>query len=324
MEEDLLLTGLEGYSDPEPEPIAEENSFFSNDQYSENNDEQSFDDSDKDYLDMLLSSKGLSKDNIQVYDENNNIVSVSFDSLSDQEKFDLLSSQQESALPTDDEIETLNYLRKNNMSLEDFADYQKQLGIQEYMNSQIPKSDIDTYSDDEIIAYDIIKRFGDQYEDADIDAEIDRLKENPDAFQKKVSLLREMYKQEEANTAKLYQQQQEAETQEKVNNMLSSYSQALNDMGFIQGIELDDDDKNELFQFVLQKDQNGQTEFSKLLNDPDSVLKMAWFALHGEDAMTNVVDYFKKEITKRENSGPRVVNRNTKSTSTNKTQFKFD
>ena len=68
------------------------------------------------YLDLLLQAKGLNKDEIQIYDENNNLTKVPFDSLSEQEKFDVLSSADTPAID-DSELQVLNYLRQNNMSL---------------------------------------------------------------------------------------------------------------------------------------------------------------------------------------------------------------
>ena len=93
--------------------------------------------------------------------------------------------------------------------------------------------------------------------------------------------------------------------------LVNAYTEAVRDLNDIQGISLEDADKQELLQFVLEKDAANRTGFSKALDDPINVLKMAWFLKHGEDTFESVVDYFKKEITKREkaNKQPRVVTR---------------
>ena len=72
----------------------------------------------------------------------------------------------------------------------------------------------------------------------------------------------------------------------------------------------------------MAKDPNNRTEFSKLLDDPEQVIKMAWFAKHGEQAMNDVIDYFKKEITKRDKGGTRVINKQA-SKSSSKDAFRF-
>ena len=80
----------------------------------------------KDFISMLLESKGIDRSKIQIVDEEGNPTEVSFDSLSNQDKFDILNYQDDPVLPADHEIQTLNFLRQNNMTLQDFAEWQRQ------------------------------------------------------------------------------------------------------------------------------------------------------------------------------------------------------
>ena len=76
----------------------------------------------------------------------------------------------------------------------------------------------------------------------------------------------------------------------------------------IQNTELDDNDRDELLRFVLEKDQANRTGLSKAMDNPENVLKMAWYLLHGEERVDAMIDYFQKEISKRSKQGnPRVV-----------------
>lgn len=285
--------------------------------------EDSQDSESKNYIDLLLEAKGVKGHKIQIQDENGEMTETNFDDLSDQEKFDFLNQNySDTNYLNDDEIQTLNYLRSNKMSLKDFADWQKNVGVQEYLSGQQPKTDIDTYTDDEIIAYDFIRRFGDEMTDEEIDTEIERLKEDEDAYKKRVNLLRTSYKNEEMAQAKLYEDEQAKQSEENQQRFIQAYSNALQNLDSIQGIELDNNDKNELYQFILAKDPNNRTEFSKLLDDPEQVIKMAWFAKHGEQAMNDVIDYFKKEITKRDKGGTRVINKQASKPSS-KDAFRF-
>ena len=288
----------------------------------EDSDYNDSEENSQDYVDMLLEAKGIKDRNVKIQNEYGEVVDTKFDDLSNQEKFDLLNYQEQPTMPSDEEINTINYLRSNGMSLQEFANWQRQEGVKEYLAQQTPQTDIDSYSDDEIIAYDFINRFGDDMSDEEIDKEIERLKEDEDAYEKRVDLLRSNYKNEELAQAQLYEQQKQQESQANQSRFVDAYNSALYNLNSIQGIELDDKDKNELYQFVLAKDPNNQTGFSKLMNDPEQVLKMAWFALHGEEAMNNVVDYFKKEISKRDrNSSARVVNKTSRQEP--KDAFKF-
>lgn len=262
-----------------------------------------------DYVTTLLKEKGIARDNIQVFDEDNNQTSVKFDDLTDEQKADILRGEAVGPQLSDAEIETLNYLRSNNMSLQDFADWQKKQAIDDYLASQQPTSEIDIYSDDEIVAYDLIKRFGDEMTDEEIDAEIDRLKSDENAYAKRVALLRNSYKSEAEAQAKLYADQQTQQQKEFTDSFVNAYYNAANDLNDIQGITLDNQDKSELLDFVLNKDAADRTAFYKALDDPNAVLKMAWFLLHGEEAFNQTVDYFKGEIAKREKGTPRAVTR---------------
>ena len=261
-----------------------------------------------DYITRLLQSKGIDRSKIQILDEEGNPSEIDFDSLSDDEKFDILSYQEEQALPSDEEIQTINFLRQNNMSLQDFAEWQRQEAIQEYLSQQQTQSDIDAYSDEEVVAYDYIKRFGESMSDEEIDAEIERLKADPDAFAKRVSLLRNAFKAEEEAQAKLYQDEAAAKQAENEQMFINTYHQAAGNIDSIQNTELDDNDRDELLRFVLEKDQANRTGLSKAMDNPENVLKMAWYLLHGEERVDAMIDYFQKEISKRTKQGnPRVV-----------------
>lgn len=261
----------------------------------------------KDFISMLLESKGIDRSKIQIVDEEGNPTEVSFDSLSNQDKFDILNYQDDPVLPADHEIQTLNFLRQNNMTLQDFAEWQRQEAIQEYLAQQAQPSDVDSYSDEEVVAYDYIKRFGESMSDEEIDAEIERLKADPEAFAKRVSLLRNAFKAEEEAQAKLYQDEEAAKHAENEKMFVDTYYQAMAGIDSIQNTELDDNDRDELLRFVLEKDQANRTGLSKAMDNPENVLKMAWYLLHGEERVDAMIDYFQKEISKRSKPGPRVV-----------------
>jgi multidrug efflux pump subunit AcrB len=194
------------------------------------------------------------------------------------------------------------------MSLQDFAEWQRQEAITEYLSGQRPASAIDSYSDEEIVAYDFIQRFGEDMSDEEIDEEINRLKADPEAFEKRVALLRNAFKSEEEAQAKLYQDQEAARNAENEQMFINTYAQALSNIDSIQNIELDSQDRDELLRFVLEKDQANRTGLSKAMDDPEKVLKMAWYLLHGEETVDAMIDYFQKEISKRTKQGnPRVV-----------------
>jgi hypothetical protein len=309
MEDDLFQfeptdDELNQIQDPNPD----DNTIFEDDDLNTVNDDDN--QNEGDYVSRLLEARGFKDKKIQVTNEDGELEEVNFDDLTDQEKFDLLNDQDQGVMPSDEELKTLNFLRTNNMTLEDFAKWQREQAVQEYLANQSPITEFDEFTDDEMIAYDFIQRFGEEMTDEEIDAEIDRLKADPDAYQKRVNLLRASYKSEAEAQSKLYEQEEQTRNQAAEEEFKTAYVNAAGNINYIHGMDLDNNDKQELLDFVLTKDAANRTGLSKALDNPESVLKMAWYLLHGEETYDNTVDYFKKEIAKRSKENTtRVINR---------------
>ena len=310
MEDNQDLFNFETPEDPIETPVEDQpEDIYSEEDFNEpSNDPEP----EGDFISKLLEAKGFKNKTIQITDENGEVSDINFDDLTDQEKFDLLSDpgQDEGAMPSDDELKTLNFLRTNNMTLEDFAKWQREKGVEEYLANQAPMTEFDEYTDDEMIAYDFIQRFGEDMTDDEIDAEINRLKADPDAYQKRVNLLRASYKSEAEAQSKLYEQEEQTRNQAAEEEFKTAYINAAGNINYIHGMDLDNNDRQELLDFVLTKDAANRTGLSKALEDPESVLKMAWYLLHGEETYDATVDHFKKEIAKRsKENNTRVINR---------------
>lgn len=264
------------------------------------------------FIERYLADNGIDKSKVQVYDENGELSETSFDELSDAQKYDILQSlgDRSNNLLSDDEIAAINYLRQNKMSLADFAQWQNQLGAQSIQQTPTEKNIVDGYSDEEVIAVDMIRRFGDDVSNEEIQEEIDRLKENPETFSKRANALRANYKAEEDAYNKMLEDENRMKMEQARSEFTRNYVDVARNMNYIQGVTLEDDDKNELLNFVLTKDDAGNTAFQKAMNDPESVLKMSWYLLHGDETYGATVDYFKKLISERNNNNKsRTVNR---------------
>ena len=60
-------------------------------EYSDSDYNEDYEDSSKDYISRLLESRGIDRNRVQILDEEGNPTEVSFDSLSEQDKFDILN-----------------------------------------------------------------------------------------------------------------------------------------------------------------------------------------------------------------------------------------
>ena len=260
----------------------------------------------------LLKRQGIEDPNqISFEKEDGSIEKLKWDDLSLEEQLNILNQKQESynTSPISNEIgEDIQSLAKeledNNMSVEDFVNYIKNQSIQEYQAFLQPSYEVDNISDDELFKIDLKNRIPDITPEQ-LETALEQAKSNEELYNKQVNGIREEYKQfEEEQNA-----QNEAitveEQQQQYNEFANAITQTIDSLDNVNGIdiELEDEDKYELAQFILGQDAAGVSNFGKALNDPETFVKVAWFALKGADAIDSITDYFKNEITKvRESS----------------------
>ena len=260
----------------------------------------------------LLKRQGIEDPNqISFEKEDGSIEKLKWDDLSLEEQLNILNQKPENddLPPVNDEIgEDIKSLAKelkdNNMSVDDFINYIKDQGIQGYQASLQPHYEVDNITDDDLFKIDLKNRIPDITPEQ-LETALEQAKSNEELYNKQVNGIREEYKQfEEEQNA-----QNEAitveEQQQQYNEFANAITQTIDSLDNVNGIdiELEDEDKYELAQFILGQDAAGVSNFGKALNDPETFVKVAWFALKGADAIDSITDYFKNQITKvRESS----------------------
>lgn len=60
---------------------------------------------------------------------------------------------------------------------------------------------------------------------------------------------------------------------------------------------MNEEEMQELYDFITGFDAAGNNHFNKALADPKVVVQMAYFALNGQRLLDDITDYFQKEIT---------------------------
>jgi hypothetical protein len=309
--EDDDLLDFNEYSDDNVTPEVEDDMFSTN---TEDNELSSIEDDlfgggnteNSELISNLLAQRGITDaSKIQIEDEEGNIQELDFNSLPIEEQLEIL--QQETPELDDSEIETINYLRENGVGIQELIEYHRNQAIQEYLQSQQTNYTVDDLSDEELYKLDIAAKY-EELSEEELEIELQKELNNPDLFKKKVDKLRDVYKQEEiAEQSELAKQ---AELEEEQNyQTLVEIAQGTNELF---DLELEDEDKEEVLQFLLSKDMNGQSEFVKLLNDPNALFQLAWFATKGQEAFSTIHDYYKKEIdTARKAKGPGLTSQRT-------------
>lgn len=260
--------------------------------------ETSHDDNDS-FISDFLKTRGIDDiSKIKFEDDNGNIEERDWNSLSKEEKFNILNTplefedKQDTPDLSDEEIQLLNNIRQSNMTP---SQYIEQLKVQE--TPQEPQYKIDDLSDDELFLLDLESRVGEITDDMAAQA-LASAKQNEELYQKQVEGIRKEYKEREdfqlqQQEAELQQQQQEA-----YNNFQDSVINSINQFNSIGNLDLnfEDSDKEELAQFMLSRDEQGNNYLWQALQDPDTLVRAAWFILNGDEALNNISDYFINQI----------------------------
>ena len=257
----------------------------------------------KDIITELLNRKGIKDPNqIKFEDENGQITPRQWKDLTTEEQLNILDTpEEESSNELDDEeLKLINNLRLSKMTPEEFIQKTKNDGIKEYTQTLNPEKEyeIDDISDDDLYVYDLKSKISD-ITDEELALALQKAKETPELFAKQMAGIRQDYKQLEDERDAQKQAEEEEEQKQKFvefQNNIGNAIQNMNSVGSLD-ISLDDDDKEELAEFILGQDQAGNSYLGKALNDPETLTRMAWFALKGADALDEIQDYFTKQIT---------------------------
>lgn len=272
---------------------------------------------DSDILSIYLQSKGINPSSVKMQNEEGETEEVNFNDLSREEQLQLLNynpAEQEAPELADDENHLIEILRQNNMTVQDYLKAYKNHVIEEYQaqhQDEIPQHfDIDDYSDEEIFIADLKDKVPDLTEDEAVQ-ELEMQKQNPELFAKKVAGLRASYQEREKQVREFEEQQEKAAQEQQaaqfeqviVDTIQNNNSIDLGDTS----LELSEDDMNEIASFILDSDPAGVRYIAKALNDPKMLVEMAWWALKGHDALNQVTQYYKKQISEARKSAKASV-----------------
>ena len=302
---DEVFDGTEQFEevpDPDQDMYSDE-SFEQEDSYY--NEEESGEDtspSEDVILDEFLKSKGINPRSIK-FETEDGIEEKDFNDLDKEEQLQILSSNEfdDDYGLTDSEIQLINTMRKNNWSMTDYNNYVANEAIKNYTNqNQQVQYSVDDFSDDELYLIDLKSRIPDISEEEAM-IELDNAKSNESLYNRRVQSLRKEYKEREdtikeqaEDDAKRVAEQQMQEFSNSILNTIEQNSTI--DLGD-SSLEMSDDDKNILANFLLGKDQAGVRYIARALNDPNALVQMAWYLTSGKKAFSTIQDYYKKQIS---------------------------
>lgn len=257
---------------------------------------------EEDFVSSLLKSRGIDdKSKIKFENEEGVLEEVDWDSLSNKDKLNILESSEyspETGLD-DTEIELINAIRTSGMSPAEYLNYIGQGEVQRYIqNNYQPQFEIDQYSDDELFLMDFLSRTG-EVTNEEADEALQRAKANETLFKKQVEAIRNEYRQAEQENLMQEQLEQDQINQQEYNQFSNQIVDEINRLTEIQGFDLNmnNDDMQMLYDFIMSKDAAGNNYMAKALSDPQTLVKTAWLALNGDQMVSDITNYFQKEIS---------------------------
>lgn len=265
--------------------------------------EKSREEPEKDFLTSLLEAKGIKdKTKIKFETEEGEVEEKDWDTLSNQEKLNIINLDSNSETDLDDaETELINALRESRVTPSEYLQAIQQDAINRYIqNSQAEgyQYEVDQFSDDELFVYDLITRTGDITKEEAQEA-LEKAKQNEALYAKQIGAIRNEYRTQEQENIRQAQLEQEELAQEQYEQFSNQVIEQINDFTEFSGYDLnmDDSDKDDLYEFITGIDPSGNNYFAKALSDPKILVQTAWFALNGEQMLDSITEYFQKEIS---------------------------
>jgi len=170
---------------------------------------------------------------------------------------------------------------------------------EEYVNSLQPSESpepfhkVDDFSDEELFLLDFETRLGESLTEEQEAEVLARAKQDEEIFKKQVEGIRKEYKEREDYESQQKQLATEQEQEAQFNEFKDSILSAINGIDSIGGlIDLEDNDKDDLAQFILSTDETGSNYLTQALQDPETLAKAAWFILNGDEVFDNIKDYY--------------------------------
>ena len=261
------------------------------------------DNNQEDFISLLLKSRGINdRSKIKFEDEQGSVEELDWDNLSNEERLNILeSSVVDPDIDLDDEeTQLINTIRKSGMTPAEYLEHLQSEGVNSYIQNeqnQAYQYQVDQYNDDELFIFDFMSRMGD-VTDEEAQEALEKAKSNESLFAKQISAIRKEYKAIEEENLRQAQLEQEEQAREQYNQFSDQIADSISDFNEFQGynLNMDDDDRDALYEFITGFDGAGNNYLAKALSDPKILVQAAWFTLNGKQMMDDITSYFQNEI----------------------------
>ena len=261
-----------------------------------------------DFLYEFLKEKGIEDPSkLQFENEDGEIEEVDFNSLSEEEKLNIINSVSDPGL-SQHETDVINYLRQNNVTFNQVIDYFSKKAVEDYLAQNPDQAHqktytIDDYTDDELYLADLKSKYP-EFTDEELTSKLESAKSNETLFKKEVDALRADYKKQEDAEIEAQKQKEQQDYDDLVGNLqniLSNFNEVALDSTDAESdvLEIEDSDKQQVLAYLLNQDSEGKSQLVKDLENPATLIELAWLRTQGRALIDNTTRYW-KDLLKQE------------------------
>ena len=263
-------------------------------------------DQEDDLTTEVLRLRGISNpDKIKFEDESGAVTERSWDSLTKEEQINILADQREHQETNndlaEDEIDLINAIRNSGMSVQDYMQT-----ITPQINQPQDTNQFDAMSDEDLYAFDILNKVGnDNITDEELDAALEAAKANETLFKKTVDGLRQQYNRLQEEQKQNIANQQQAAAQQRYQAFANGVNNQIDNFNSFAGqpIQLSNQDKDNLSEFMLALDEDGSSALGKALQDPKLLTKAAFWLLNEQELIAELQKQQQDAYTRGYNAG---------------------
>ena len=263
-------------------------------------------DQEDDLTTEVLKLRGISNpDKIKFEDESGAVTERSWDSLTKEEQINILADQREHQETNndlaEDEIDLINAIRNSGMSVQDYMQT-----ITPQINQPQDTNQFDSMSDEDLYAFDILNKVGnDNITDEELDVALEAAKANETLFKKTVDGLRQQYNRLQEEQKQNIANQQQAAAQQRYQAFANVVNSQIDNFNSFAGqpIQLSNQDKDNLSEFMLTLDEDGSSALGKALQDPRLLTKAAFWLLNEQDLIAELQKQQQDAYTRGYNAG---------------------
>lgn len=288
---------------PQEDPSSEQGEKNTNQEIIEPQVTPTDNNTDDEFIASLLKSRGIEdRSKVKFMNDEGSIEEFDWGALSTEEKLNILNSSLSDPDKDLDDSETqlINAIRASGLTPAEYLEHLQTMSINSYIQnaqSQVQQYQVDQYTDDELFVFDFISRMGDVTDEEAREA-LERAKSNESLYAKQIAAIRNEYKAVEEENARQAQLEQEEYAKEQYNQFADQIIQQISNFDDFSGydLNLDDEDRDTLYEFIVGVDGAGNNYFAKALSDPKILVQTAWLTLNGKQMMDDITNYFQNEI----------------------------